>query len=192
MKKNSLHKIITLFALFGVLIIGSAWGYGDGQGRRANAGNGDFRAMRGLDLTDAQQEQIKALRVDFMKEMTPQRNNMRIKMAELNAASVGDNVDTQAVNKLLDEIGAIKTDMAKKQFANKQKVRSVLSDEQRVMFDALCNQGMRGGIKGKALGQGRRGNKGNFSQGYRGQGQGRGFDKQGQRSTGRGMGKPAL
>ncbi len=173
MKKNSLHKVTTVIALMGVLIIGSAWGYGDEQGRRANAGNGEFRAMKGLDLTDTQKEQMKAMRVGFMKEMTPLKNNMGIKMAELKAASTGDNVDAKAVNKLMDEIGAMRTNMAKKQFANQQKVRTVLSDEQKVMFDAHCAQGMHGGRHGKGLNQGRRGDQGNGNKGNRGQGQGR-------------------
>lgn len=164
MKKYSLYKVTRVIALMGVFIIGSAWGYGDGQGPRAKTGNGEFQSMRGLDLTDTQKEQIKAMRVDFMKELTPMRNNMGIKMAELKAASAGDNVDTKAVNKLMDDIGTMRTAMAKKQFANKQKVRSLLSDEQKVMFDAHCAQGMR---------EGRKGRNGNFDKGTRGQGQGR-------------------
>lgn len=178
------NKLTTVIALMGVLIIGSAWGYGDGQGRRANTGNGEFRAMRGLDLTDSQQEQIKAMQVDFMKEMTPMRNNLGIKMAELKAASAGDNVDTKAVNKLMDEIGAMRTNMAKKQFANRQKVRTVLSDEQKVMFDARCQQGMGGGRQGQGFGQGRRGGQGNFNKGFRGRGQGQGFQGQGRPGAG--------
>ncbi len=183
MKKNSLQKVTSVIALIGVLIIGSAWGYGDGQGSRAKTGNGEFQSMRGLDLTDTQKEQIKAMRVDFMKELTPMRNNMGIKMAELKAASAGDNVDTKAVNKLMDDIGAMRTAMAKKQFANKQKVRNLLSDEQKVMFDAHCAQGMRGAKQGKGMREGRKGRNGNFDKGTRGQGQGR---------QGRGLGNNAL
>ena len=41
------------------------------------------------------------------------------------AASVGDNVDIKTVNKLIDEIGEIKATMAKRHFANKQKVRAL-------------------------------------------------------------------
>ena len=195
MKKNSLNKGMTVFALMGVLIIGSAWGYGDGQGRRANAGNSEFMAMRGLDLTDTQKEQIKAMRVEFMKEMTPMKNNMDIKMAELKAASTGDNVDTKAVNKLMDDIGAMRTAMAKKQFANKQKVRTVLSDEQKVIFDARCQQGMGGGRQGQGFVQGRRGGQGNYNKGFRRPGQGRtgqGQGFQGQGSPGAGFGNSNL
>lgn len=183
MKKNSLQKVTSVIALMGILIIGSAWGYGNGQGRGANAGNGEFPAMRGLDLTDTQKDQIKAMRVDFVKELTPMKNSMAIKMAELKAASTGDNVDTKTVNKLMEDIGAMKIDVAKKHFAHQQKVRTVLSDEQKVMFDAHCSQGMRSGRQGKGFNQGRRGGQGNLNKDTRGQGQGR---------QGRGLGNNAL
>ncbi|MGQ1787471.1 Spy/CpxP family protein refolding chaperone [Saccharicrinis sp. GN24d3] len=169
MKTNKRVKLMTAFALMGVLIIGSAWGYGDQDGRRGKAGHGEFGPKNGLNLTDAQKEEIKALKISFMKDMTPVKNEIGIKMAELKAASTGDNVDTKAVNRLLDEIGKLKTEVAKKLFANKQKVRSLLTDEQKVIFDAHAAKGRRGG-PGKAMRQGRQGRHGDFQKRMKGQG----------------------
>lgn len=112
MKANKIVRLMIAVALVGVLIVGSAWGYNDQDGRRDRTGHGRFDAQKGLDLTDAQMKEIKALRISFTKEMTPVKNKIGIKMAELKAASTGDNVDTKKVNKLLEEIGELKTEVS--------------------------------------------------------------------------------
>ena len=124
------YVVITLlFVIIGSTAIGQCTGH-----ERFQDDRGLHRG--GLNLSDEQQEQMKTFRLELMKEMTPIKNEIKVKTAELNMVSTGDNVDTKKVNSLLDEIGSLKTKMAKKKFAHKQKVRGILTDEQKVLFDA--------------------------------------------------------
>ncbi len=172
MKNSKIVSVLAGVALMSVFFIGSAFGYGNQQGQKGRAGHGEFGPEKGLNLSDTQKEEVKTLKISFIKEITPIKNELGIKMAELKAASAGDNVDARAVNMLIDKISEIKATMAKKHFANKQKVRTLLNDEQKVVFDAHAGKGHKGGRHGKAM---RKGRKGNSHKGMKGQG------RQGQR-----------
>lgn len=87
------------------------------------------------DLTPDQEKQMKSLKQKMMKEMLPLKNQIAEKKAHLNTISTGDNVDMTAVNKTIDELFALKAEIAKKQNQFKQDVRKLLNDEQKVMFD---------------------------------------------------------
>ncbi len=104
---------------------------GQGQGLRYQ---GD-RFMNIPDLTDDQKTKITDMRAANMKEMLPLRNKLREKQAHLNTISTGDNVNMTDVNKTIGEVGAIKIDMAKKRASQRQEVRKILTDDQRVFVD---------------------------------------------------------
>ena len=100
---------------------------------------------------------------------------MQEKRAKLQTLRTAKNVDMKAINNLIDEKAMLKADQMKARAAHHQEIRSLLTDEQRIIFDSF--KGMRKGA----------GRNGGMGQGYRcdgfGRGQGRG---QGQ---GRGMGR---
>ncbi len=130
MKKcNYLKKVVVL----SVLIVSTGI-YSWGQ-MPENRNRGDFE-HNALNLTESQKEQVKSFKLEFIKYNTPLKNSLQIKEAELHAKSVGDNVDIKSVNKLIEEIGDIKTQLEKNKFAQKQKIRNILNDEQKVIFDA--------------------------------------------------------
>ncbi|MFO7655607.1 MAG: Spy/CpxP family protein refolding chaperone [Bacteroidales bacterium] len=87
-------------------------------------------------LSPEQQQKISGLRTAHLKEMNSYKNDMMIKRAELNKLQTENNADINAINAKIDEIGKLKTEMAKKRNANMQSIRGLLSDDQRVYFDA--------------------------------------------------------
>ncbi len=104
------------------------------QNNRAQYSQANFY-NRIPDLTDTQKEQIKTIRTKMMKEMLPLRNSLKEKMAHLNTLSTAETVDMKAVNKQIEEIGKIKTEMMKVGAKYRQEIRSLLTDDQRIFFD---------------------------------------------------------
>ena len=88
-----------------------------------------------LNLTDEQKSKIKKLKTANMKEMLPLKNQIGEKKAHIRTLTTADNVDMNAVNKTIDDIGSMKATMMKKQAAHKQEIRKLLNDEQRIHFD---------------------------------------------------------
>ncbi|MBI5219308.1 MAG: Spy/CpxP family protein refolding chaperone [Bacteroidia bacterium] len=86
-------------------------------------------------LTDEQKEKIKKMRVANRKEMMQYKNQLAEKKAHLKTLETTDNPDMTSINKTIDEMGAVKTEMLKKQAAHKQEIRKLLNDEQRLQFD---------------------------------------------------------
>lgn len=123
-----------------------------GQFDRNWNGNRHQMMMARLDLTADQQEQVDQLYLENQKEMLPLRNDLREKQARLRTLNTAANYDQNAVNSLIDEIGEVRTDMMKKRAGHRQEIRSLLTDEQRIIFDTRQNRrngragmGMRGG-----------------------------------------------
>lgn len=87
------------------------------------------------DLTDAQKEQMKAIRIKTMKSVQPIKNQLMEKRARLNTLSSAEKADMKAINKQIDEISTLKATIQKQRAASKQEVRSILTDDQRVIFD---------------------------------------------------------
>ncbi|MBN2349390.1 MAG: Spy/CpxP family protein refolding chaperone [Bacteroidales bacterium] len=126
------------------------------------------------DLTEEQQVQLNDLRIAHLKEMAPLRNQLNEKKAHLQTLSTVENPDMKSINKTIDEMGSIKTQMMKNRAAHQQQVRNLLNDEQKLVFDSrkhgpdfrtYCDGYGRGKHQGRGQGNG----PGN------GQGYGRGF-----------------
>ena len=92
-------------------------------------------------LTDEQKEQIKSLHLDMMKKTLPLRNSIQEKKARLHTLQTQEAVNLKKVNALIDEIAQIKSKMAKMRAANRQKIRALLNDEQRIIFDNMPPRG---------------------------------------------------
>jgi Spy/CpxP family protein refolding chaperone len=128
-------------------------GYGPGHFNADKPGMGSVgHAIP--DLTAEQEQKIGELRMAHMKEMNNYRSELSIKQAELQKLQTADNVEMEKINAKIDEIGKLKTEMAKKRATHYQKVRALLTDEQRVFFDS------RHGKPGPGMRMGRRGTHG--------------------------------
>lgn len=102
-------------------------GRGSGPGR---AGEGKGYRLAWLDLTEAQQEEISALRTEHHKEITPLKN----KMAELRARErtllSEEEVNLKAVEKNIDEQTGLLNSLRKVQTKHQLAVKNILNDEQ--------------------------------------------------------------
>lgn len=106
-----------------------------------------------LQLSDEQQSNMAVLRLNHQKAVLPLKNVLNEKRAKLTTLSTAENADMKAINKLIDEIGLTKTDVAKLKAAHHQEVRKILTEEQRIKFDMQRQK--KGNGHGKSKGQGR-------------------------------------
>ena len=98
-------------------------------------------------LTDDQKLKMEKMETSHQKELLQLRNQKCEKESHLKTLEFSDNADLGAINKTIDEIGALKVDMMKKCAAHKQEVRKILTDEQRLQFDLKADKpGMREGM----------------------------------------------
>ena len=123
------------------------------------------------DLDEEQEQKIEDLRVEHMKKMLPLRNEMQEKKARLHTMMTSEEVDMDAIDQQIDEIGELHVKMLKERTGHKQNVRALLNDEQRIIYDMHFMHFRQGQGKGCGFGKGNRGRKG---RGYGfGRGQGR-------------------
>lgn len=129
------------------------------------------------DLTSDQSKKIEELQIAHLKEVNQTKTQVAEKRAHLKTLQAADKVDNAAINKTIDEITALQNDLMKKNEAHRQAVRNVLTDKQRVVFDAK-NCGKMHGKNGNCCGgnsnmngegcghQHREGNGYDFQQGH--------------------------
>lgn len=87
-------------------------------------------------LTDEQKEQIKNILLAGRQQMLPLRNEMGEKVARLRTLRTTDPVDMDAVDAIVEELGDVRVEMMKQRLASEQKIRELLTDEQRLFFDS--------------------------------------------------------
>jgi len=131
------NKNLVITALF-IFLAAGVFAQKGNMSPKNNKGQGMF--MNIPDLTDAQQAKLKEMRTAHMKEMMPLKNELKEKQAHLQTLQTADNANMSEINAQIEEIGKIKTDMAKKHAAFRQEVRKILTDDQRVFFDARAGK----------------------------------------------------
>ena len=145
--KTSKLKTITIL-LASVLFIGVSQVQAQkGQMR----GKGQGLSCNIPDLTEEQQKKIDDLRVDHQKKMLNNRNLMQEKKAKLNTLRTAEKADMNAINKIIDEMGTLHTQMMKDREAHRQTVRGLLNEKQRLFYDTHKGRG----FKAKGMGQSR-------------------------------------
>lgn len=93
------------------------------------------RIQRTPFFTEEQQEAMKEIRLESASEIKPLRNKLNELEAHQKTLSTADKADMKAINKNIEEIGEIKTEIAKIQAKQKQSIRSLLTKEQLLSFD---------------------------------------------------------
>ena len=128
------------------------------KGANGNKGNGQQICQRIPDLTDEQDSEITKLRTEHFKLMNAYKADLGILRAELNKLELAKSADQKAIDSKIDEVFTLKTKMAKQGSQHRQKVKSLLTDEQKVFFDAHSGRGKghRNGY-GNGYGFGRKG-----------------------------------
>lgn len=89
-----------------------------------------------LNLTPEQDAKVTELRTNHLKEVTPLRNELAEKRARLRTLQSADKPDLKEINKTIDEMTAIRANIQKKGAAHRVEVSSLLTDDQRVLFNA--------------------------------------------------------
>jgi zinc resistance-associated protein len=86
-------------------------------------------------LTEDQQKKAEAIEMETQKAVAPIEAQIGIKEAELKALIITDKPDKAAIDKKIEEIGALRVQVQKKHMAGKLEVRAMLTPDQRVGFD---------------------------------------------------------
>lgn len=92
--------------------------------------------MKGLDLSEDQQMKIKEIKVESQKNCKPWSDELRELRAHQQTLMTADKPNMSAIDKNLEKMGSLMLKMAKNKARTMQEVRSLLTDEQRVKFDA--------------------------------------------------------
>ena len=99
--------------------------------------------MRLPDLTDGQRERIRQLHLEQREAMLPLQNQIGEKRAHLRTLTTGEEPDRAAANRIIEEMGALRTEMMKLRLEHRMEVRGLLTDEQRIIFDSMPARGGR-------------------------------------------------
>jgi Spy/CpxP family protein refolding chaperone len=89
-----------------------------------------------LKLTDEQKAEIKTIHLAKQKEIQPLKDEVMINKAKINALINKDNPDMREVVSLVEANGKLLTDIQIKNIESKVRIRALLDDEQKVIFDA--------------------------------------------------------
>jgi len=87
-------------------------------------------------LTDAQKEQLKEVKIKLQKETLPLKNALGEKRARLNTLTTTEGSSDKEINKVIEEIGGLETKMMKAKIASKMEVKKFLTEEQRLFLDS--------------------------------------------------------
>lgn len=155
-------RVMMLVVLMGLTTVVMSQPNGRGEGREHNGGKHEMRAgnhrgpVNELNLTDEQKEAFQKSRVETEKLLQPLRNQLGEAEAHQRTLVTAEKPDMVAINKNIEKMGALQTEIKKVQTKHRLEMRAQLTDEQRVKMD---NTGHRKGEKG----EGRMEHRGNFS-----------------------------
>ncbi len=88
------------------------------------------------ELTEEQKSQIEEINLETLKEVQPLRDELQVNNAELNTLVKKDDPDMDAISKLVEENSGIRTRIQMLNIEGRIKIRSLLTEDQKVRFDA--------------------------------------------------------
>ncbi|NOY36466.1 MAG: Spy/CpxP family protein refolding chaperone [Chlorobi bacterium] len=101
-----------------------------------------------LDLTEAQQEQVKELRIAHLKEVLPLKNKMAELKAQYRTLVTAEKTDQKAINNNIDEQTKVLNKIMKSGADFRLKFRDLLTEDQRLILDS--HTGRKVGMKGNS------------------------------------------
>ncbi len=134
--KSVITKGISAGLLVLVLIVGSSWGYISNKQKNTRMCEPGPMQREFLKLDESQNKQVENYRLQMIKQTTPVQNELKVLKAKLHAQSVGEKIDEKSIYKLMEDISALKLKIAKSQFQFQRNFRSVLTEDQKILFDA--------------------------------------------------------
>ena len=164
---------IAIIAIGGIFVIAQTADSGEGTEKRwgKRGGGGMHRGMRGgmggggmmfrgLDLTDEQKAQMKAIHEANKGSMQPLMEAMKANRQRMQEATANGNFDEAAVTAIANEHAALSAQMMVARERIKAQTFAILTDEQKVKA-AEMRQNRGEGFKGRGM---RRGGKGQGGQ----------------------------
>ena len=130
MRMKFVVVLIVAFTMLGTAYSQIEQSSGQGQGRQDP-----------LELTEDQKEQIEELRISCQKDLLSLKNKLKVMDAELQEMVMAENPDSRAINKKIEGIGSIRTEIQKMQTSTRLKIRGLLTEKQRVLFDSRKSYG---------------------------------------------------
>lgn len=115
--------IVALFVSTAIFAQGPGCGYGKCQ-------------MNIPDLTEEQNAKIDELRIPHMQTMSTLKAELNVLKAELRQLEIATSPDRKKIDSKIDEISAVQNKIAKEKSKHRQSVRSLLTAEQKIYFDA--------------------------------------------------------
>jgi Spy/CpxP family protein refolding chaperone len=86
-------------------------------------------------LTDDQVKKIMDIKEQHLKQVTAKKALLKEKNAHLKVLMTQDKPDQKEIDKTVNEINSIKSDLMKSRIDMQLKIRALLTDEQRVYYD---------------------------------------------------------
>lgn len=129
-----MKRFILFITLIGALILGGVM-LAQPEHRGPKKSHGEHLAKI-LDLSEEQRSKMVDLQLKLQKEMIPLRSKVQSLQGELKLAQTAEQFDQAKVEKLLNELQSVRTQMQLKRIQHQQQVRSLLNAEQRKKFDA--------------------------------------------------------
>ncbi len=88
-------------------------------------------------FTEEQQAQLKTIRLETAKEVKPLRNELRELEARQQTLTTADKADLKAIYANINKMSEVKAQIQKTMANQHQQIRSLLSEEQLLKFDAM-------------------------------------------------------
>jgi Spy/CpxP family protein refolding chaperone len=89
-----------------------------------------------LDMSEEQEQQVKQLRLAHVKDVQPLRDEVKINRLKINTLMKNDDPDMEQIVSLVEANGKLLTQIQIKSIRLKINVRNLLTDEQKIIFDA--------------------------------------------------------
>jgi len=94
-----------------------------------------------LNLTQEQIEKINRLELELEKELLPLFYKLRSNYLELDNLEAQRNPDRTKIEKILDNIYKLEDEIQKKEISNEEKIRGLLTEDQRAVLDSYYGYG---------------------------------------------------
>ena len=109
-----------------------------------HGGGGEMRGLRALDLTEAQRDQIFKIRHDQAPAFRDQMKKVRASHEELQKLALADKFDPAAARRAADSQAKAMSELAVMRAQTTNRVRAVLTPEQRTKLDQMREQHRQG------------------------------------------------
>lgn len=130
MKTKRIMTVMLAIMLLSIMQVSAQFQRGQNQ-----KGEG-MHLLMFLDLSEEQETQAKAFYSQMKEKTTPIQLDVTAKEVRLQKLMIADKIEENTVFAMVDEISALKAQIRKARLQNKIKLRSILTDDQRVIFDA--------------------------------------------------------